>query len=78
MARTDPDVVLRYGLGYLDKLALAGDGCARTTRTNLRIMVIFLKALASYCIYLLKKHLHLAFDFALFIYFFKSTSMSMC
>lgn len=41
LARTEPDVVLRYGLGYLDKLALAGDGCARTTRTNLRIMVFF-------------------------------------
>lgn len=63
-------MVLRYGLGYLDKLALAGDGCARTIRTKLRIMVFFLKALASYCIYLLIKHLHLAFDFVLSIYLF--------
>ncbi len=32
--------MLVHGLGLLEKLAEAGDACAQTTRTNLRIMVL--------------------------------------
>ncbi|KAG6553944.1 hypothetical protein Mapa_004861 [Marchantia paleacea] len=39
LSKCKPVPVLRYGLGYLEEAARAGDECARATRNNLRIMV---------------------------------------
>ncbi|KAL3686113.1 hypothetical protein R1sor_004135 [Riccia sorocarpa] len=39
LSKCKPVQVLRYGLGYLEEAANAGDDCARATRNNLRIMV---------------------------------------